>query len=319
MITPTMTLEGDDNPPVLEEQSFKTGLNIYTASRCGNYHDRNEDRILFNEFFYGLADGVGGGSMGDVAAESLLNFLAATTIDYTPKSILANIKQSDNVVKKALSDHGGKRGAATLVAAWLNSEGQGYYTCVGDARIYLIETLDDSVSIRQLTIDQTYENMSSSSVEGVRLDDPARMVGVGAVGDPPVDTIMLKHHQGLLFCSDGLHKFLDDNTIAEICAMHLLPNGANHNSLYAISDALVNAALDNLSHDDTSVMIVFNHNPALLESPPSTIEASTDFHDKRYNCFPHLNVLRLITLIVLMVVTLVLLFLSNKLILNNFL
>lgn len=252
---------------------LKNGLSIFSASRCGIYHEFNEDRILFDEHgsFYGLADGVGGGALGDKAAETLLQYLKSQSTEVpTADEIVSYLKQSDKIVRDELAKFNA-RGASTVVCAWLDKNGMGRYSCVGDARIYLITVNNENqVILEQITIDQTYGNLNAEPPTGGSYDDPARMVGVGAVGSPPVNEITLQHNQGLLFCSDGVHKFVSTEEMQEICTDYITPTGKNRSQINAVADMLVNRAKENRSHDDCSVMIVLNN-----QQTPNGLEENT--------------------------------------------
>ncbi len=56
----------------------------------------------------------------------------------------------------------------------------------------------------------------------------------------------------LLLCSDGVHKFVSDEQIAEVVSDGL----GEGNSLETICDALVHAAKTNGGHDDASALLV---------------------------------------------------------------
>ena len=58
--------------------------------------------------------------------------------------------------------------------------------------------------------------MFSQPPPNAKSGDPARMVGAGAVGAPPVVKTVLRGRELLLLCSDGLHKFVSDKEIAEL-------------------------------------------------------------------------------------------------------
>lgn len=257
------------------------GLNIFSASRCGSYHERNEDRIYFNKEtgFYGLADGVGGGQFGDLAAETLLHYLSEhTTIDSSNHEIVTQLHQADKQVRATLqAKQDSARGAATLVAAWLDNDAMGRYTHVGDARIYLLSTRQETVTLTQLTQDQTYANLGKTAPEGGADDDPARMIGVGGVGSPQVQPIHLASGQGLLFCSDGVHKFLASDTMEEICAAYLLPGGSFYDQPHAVCHALVNAAIASQSHDDCSALLLYRHGTDTAPANPASDTETTWF------------------------------------------
>jgi serine/threonine protein phosphatase PrpC len=81
------------------------------------------------------------------------------------------------------------------------------------------------------------------------------MVGVGAVGNPPVLRSKLKRGELLLLCSDGLHKFLSDVEMAASVGAQLRKGV----KLREICRQLVEMALAHGSHDDTSALLIAGH------------------------------------------------------------
>lgn len=254
---------------ISKSEDLNAGLNVFSATCCGWYHEKNEDYLWHNlsNGFFGLADGVGGGQLGDVASETLLKFLCEQHNELpTSEQIIHDLKVSDTHIQNALAKHNA-RGASTVVLAWLDENAKGFISSVGDARIYLLDIIQDievgyMVKLTQLTMDQTYENLGVPVPEDRHPDDPIRMVGVNAVGEPPVQEVHLRHNQALLLCSDGIHKFLTLEEMETICEQHINKN-INHSSLNTLCNVLIERAIDNESHDDCSVMIVLNNQPSI--------------------------------------------------------
>lgn len=252
-----------------KSEDLNAGLNVFSATCCGWYHEKNEDYLWHNlsNGFFGLADGVGGGQLGDVASETLLKFLCEQHNELpTSEQIIHDLKVSDTHIQNVLAKHNA-RGASTVVLAWLDENAKGFISSVGDARIYLLDIIQDievgyMVKLTQLTMDQTYENLGVPVPEDRHPDDPIRMVGVNAVGEPPVQEVHLRHNQALLLCSDGIHKFLTLEEMETICEQYINKN-INHSSLNTLCNVLIERAIDNESHDDCSVMIVLNNQPSI--------------------------------------------------------
>lgn len=248
-----------------KNEPLHEGINVFMASRCGLYHPRNEDSMLVHGEFYGVADGVGGGEMGDLASMTLLNHCVSLSTPYTLHTIRAHVIEADSVVRQTLSEHGGARGASMLSAVWLDDRGRGYMCHVGDTRIYALSKTNGRLKLSLLTLDQTYDNLSLPIPEGRIGDDPARMVGVGSVGEPPVAQITLNDGDALLLCSDGVYKFLNDERIETICNEYLIDHLHLGLNMESVSDILVNEAIDNGSHDDATAMILYYVSPQVEE------------------------------------------------------
>jgi serine/threonine protein phosphatase PrpC len=236
------------------------GLEAAFASETGVVHDANEDCCIHAPsaeapVFCAVADGVGGGAHGDVASHALIGHCAAAPrkIYRDPEKIVEWLRRGDAVVRTAIARRTDRPGASTLAAAWFLSAGRAHLVHVGDCRAYRLRPRrGGSYRIEPLTADQTYANLSQPPPAGAGPDDPARMVGVGAVGTPPVRRVDLREGELLLLCSDGLHKFVSDDALAALAGSELR-SGAD---LKQVCRSLARAARQNGSHDDVSVLLV---------------------------------------------------------------
>ena len=238
---------------------WRGGLMAGYASEAGNRHASNQDSCTHapsaeRPGFCGVADGVGGGAHGEVASSVLLSHCAeapkATYRD--PDRLVDWVIQADARVAEAIARRTRQAGAATLAAAWFPSEGTAHLVSVGDCRVYRLSPGGQRYSIRRVTQDQTYASVAEAPPPNGRPNDPARMVGAGAVGVPSVVKTPIREGDLLLLCSDGLHKFVADEQIANIVADGL----GEDRSLETICGALVRTAKSNGSHDDASALLV---------------------------------------------------------------
>lgn len=238
---------------------WRGGLEAALASEAGPAHMANEDCCIHAPsaeapVFCAVADGVGGGSHGEVASNALIAHCAAAPPETyrDPRRLVEWLQQGDAAVRDALARRSDRPGAATLVAVWFLSAGWMHLVHVGDCRAY---RLLGGCRSERLTLDQTYKNLGRPPPAGGDENDPARMAGVGAVGTPPVSRAKLREGEWLLLCSDGLHKFVADAELARIVGAESR-TGA---SLERICRALVRAAQENGSRDDVSAVLVKRH------------------------------------------------------------
>jgi serine/threonine protein phosphatase PrpC len=245
--------------PARSSWSWRGGLTAAYATEAGSGHSRNEDCCSHEPSadepgFCGVADGVGGGVHGEIASSVLLAYCAEASRDTyrDPERLRGWLVRADRQVQEAIARRSSQCGAATLAAAWFPSPGVAYLLNVGDCRVYQLRPQRGGFAIQQLTVDQTYASLSQQPPPQGKPDDPARMVGTGALGEPPVLKAQLRERELLLMCSDGLHKFLADEQMAEVVASGL----GRGSSLATICSALVRAAKRNGSHDDASVLLV---------------------------------------------------------------
>jgi len=201
------------------------GLTAAYASEPGSGHARNADccsHVPSGERpgFCGVADGVGGGAHGEIASSVLLAHCAeAAEATYSdPERLVEWLTRADAQVRHAIARRTSRTGAATLAAAWFPSNSTAYLLNVGDCRVYKLRPRTRRYAIQRLTVDQTYASFAQQPPPSGKPDDPARMVGAGAVGIPPVVKTQIRSRELLLLCSDGVHKFVPDEEIAEVVA-----------------------------------------------------------------------------------------------------
>lgn len=223
------------------------------ASVCGAGHERNQDAVLAAAPLFAVADGVGGGSAGELASSEMLAWcrLIEPAEWRSPDALAAKLRESDAALAAALERLSpGGRSATTFAGAWLRRSGRGVVAHVGDSRVLHLRPRHDAWRLTRLTLDQTYATLCEPAPEGGRPDDPARMVGVGAIGEPPVAHLRLRENNWLLLCSDGLHRFVPEPTLAALCQR------AAAAPLQEVAQQLAQAAVQAGSRDDISVLLV---------------------------------------------------------------
>jgi PPM family protein phosphatase len=257
--TPVHTGAAIAAAPAREAWQWRGGLSAAYVSEVGLGHAQNEDCCSHvpsgdAPSFCGVADGVGGGAHGEIASSTLLAHCARAPKEVYRDAgkLVAWLTQADMQVREAIARRTERPGAATLAAAWFVSPGAAMIANVGDCRAYRLRPGRAVCAIDQLTVDQTYARLLQSPPPNGSANDPARMVGAGAMGEPPVVKIRLRSHELLLLCSDGVHKFVDDAQIADIVNRGL----RDKRSLKRICSALVSAAQNNGSQDDASALLV---------------------------------------------------------------
>lgn len=249
----------DGSTPIRSSRKFRKNfppkiIECSWVSICGATHSRNQDAVFANFPFFAVADGVGGGSSGELASSKILEFCEAIpkTVWKNTKELQARLIESDSVISSELAKVTIGPSATTFAGLWLRGFNSALIAHVGDVRVLSLFETNSTYEIRQLTQDQTYGNLEESPPLGGSLADPARMIGVGAIGEPSVETIKIAEKELILICSDGLHKFLSPDEIVRICCP-ILKAG---NALTIVAQALVHEAIKNGSYDDISILIL---------------------------------------------------------------
>jgi PPM family protein phosphatase len=246
-----------DRSIFVREAAFASGwmrLDTAVASSRGRLHAINEDwysaldgaRPLFV-----VADGVGSGAMASHASRELVSRLHQTLelgrID--ADAIRCAILTADREIGRSIASRTDASGAATvaLCAASGVSRSRWLIAWVGDCRAYRVSALRGAAA-QLLTQDDTYRHLNQQPPSGGSLDDPARMVGNGAVDAPNVRDVDLGRDEMLLLCSDGIHKHATPGDIARLLRGEMpLATRCVH---------LIELARASGSNDDATVLVV---------------------------------------------------------------
>ncbi len=166
-----------------------------------------------------VADGVGGGALAAQASRELVFHLHAALdgrrIDAA--AIRDALLAADRQVGRSLAQRTAASGAATVALAagtgpllrrWL-------VAWVGDCRVYRVDGATETPA-QLLTVDDTYRHLAEAPPPGGSDDDPARMVGNGAVSEPNVERVALGSGEMLVLVSDGVHKHVEPGELARV-------------------------------------------------------------------------------------------------------
>jgi len=197
-------------------------LETAAASARGRRRSVNEDwhsALDGSAPLFVVADGVGGGAMAARASRELVSNLHATldgrTID--ARAIRNALLRADREVGRSIASETDASGAATvalcagsgpLLSKWL-------VAWVGDCRVYRLGVEADQPA-QLLTLDDTYAHLAEAPPPGGSRDDPARMVGNGAVSAPNVGEVALRGGEMLVLCSDGVHKHVEARDMSRV-------------------------------------------------------------------------------------------------------
>jgi protein phosphatase len=237
---------------VLEMGSIR--LDAAVASSCGRSHAVNEDchSALDGTLpLFVVADGVSSGAMASCASRELVSRIHGT-LERGPidaDSVRSAVLDADRAVGRTIASQTQASGAATvaLCAGTEASLSRWLVAWVGDCRVYRVSAEPDGLA-QLLTLDDTYRHLNELPPPGGSLDDPARMVGNGAVYAPNVRDVDLGHDEMLLLCSDGVHKHAAPRDIARLLR--------GQTSLAGCCLRLIEFARTSGSTDDATVLVV---------------------------------------------------------------
>ena len=227
-----------------------TVIDFDAKTHPGRVRGHNEDQIFgdASNHLWIVADGMGGHACGEVASEIVVRELSGSHIK--GQSLESSIESAHDAVAREAEQNTKAHGMGATVVAMSSSGDEYNIAWVGDSRAYRLR--DDALEL--LTRDHSYLEWLRDN--GIAVDEarkhPKRNVitqSIG-VGEPCPDSITGRLQPGdrYLLCSDGLN---DELTDEEICGLL-----RSQEDSVAVTDALINAALEKGGRDNISVVVV---------------------------------------------------------------
>src|SRR5207253_2413810 len=151
----------------------------------------------------------GGSAMQTMMSRRLVAPLhAALELDGVAADTVSQaLLDADRAIADSIAQVTDAPGAATVaLCAPVNLRASKWLVAwVGDCRVYRLPH-GDGQSLQALTLDDSFERLNETPPPGSSPDDPARMVGNGAVVRPNVALAEVAPGDLLVTCSDGVHK-----------------------------------------------------------------------------------------------------------------
>lgn len=249
-----------------DAKKVKVECLIGARTDLGRIRENNEDKYEFFQpddieilalkgSFYGVADGMGGHSAGQIASElALKNTISSYYADDSPlliQSIKSAISQANGIIYETARAISERAGMGTTITALVIRGEQAYIAQVGDSRCYLLR----DKKIRQITEDHSWvqEQIKRGALtQEEALSSPYKNVITRSLGNTPsvdIDVFEEDIEEGdkFLLCSDGLSGLVSDDEMQKI----LIKSSPSQASW-----ELVNLALDRGGNDNVTVLIV---------------------------------------------------------------
>ena len=234
-------------------------LEAAVATSCGSQHAVNEDShsgLDGSGALFVVADGVGGGAMAQAASRLLVallhDSLEGQAVD--AERVALAMLRADRAIAAAIARVTERPGAATvaLCAPIDAAAAQWLVAWVGDCRVYRWSPRR-TAPLELLTRDDTFAQLGEPAPAGGSANDPARMVGNGAITGANAQLHALGDDELLALCSDGVHKHLESS---DWCGVLSTPI-----SLAQRGQALVALARKRGSVDDATVLLLHRSAP----------------------------------------------------------
>ena len=160
-----------------------------------------------------------------------------------PKRCARALLDADRAIASTIASRTDECGAATvaLCARTGTSLSHWLIAWVGDCRVYRVPAMEPLGDAGQSSSPSTTPigNLGETPPPGGSLDDPARMVGNGAVDAPNVRLVKLGAGEMLVLCSDGVHKHADARAAFAPRSLARSPSAARATRCDATSDRAV--------------------------------------------------------------------------------
>jgi serine/threonine protein phosphatase PrpC len=198
----------------------------FTRTHVGHVRAKNEDRFVDRPDMglWAIADGMGGPGGGDIAAETLEQFLTHVPRAASGKQLLIDVRTAimganRTLIDKALKSKNGAMFGSTIVALLTH---QDFYICLwaGDSRAYLLR----NNKLKRITTDHSVvqEMIDSGKLSPeqarthLRANVITRAVGVSDELDLDMQHGRLQAGDIFLLCSDGLTGMVEDEEIQTV-------------------------------------------------------------------------------------------------------
>lgn len=259
--TPHREMRGDPEPG---GAPGRLGAGRFSAASLAGQHGRiNQDSHACRApDFFAVADGVGGGSLGEVASAMLVRQLGSLQAPQ-PDEVAAVLQAADQAIAQRIAEQGSGPGAAVCAAVWSldASSAKWLAMTVGDCQVMVLVHRDGAWQARWASTAQTYAAAGLQPPPGVPPHAPANMVGCGMACPAQFDVLCLAPGERLLLCSDGF-----DPTLIEQdgpCGWRTNPSPLSLETAERWCEQMQRAG----ARDDVTVILV---EPAMLAALPET-------------------------------------------------
>jgi protein phosphatase len=201
--------------------------------------------------FFMVADGVGGGALGEVASAMLVNQLGQLQ-EPDADRIQQALIEADQAIAQRLQQEGHGPGAAVCAAVWLIDAKTSSWLAmtVGDCKVMVAARHGNFWQLRWSSLNQSYAQCGLPPPEGIDPASPANMVGCGVAFPALIEPITLQPGERLLMCSDGFYNAFSEAALCDLLGEEtapLAPQMAQH---------WAEQAQQRGAHDDVTVLAV---------------------------------------------------------------
>ena len=232
-------------------------MKLFSKTDIGLMRESNQDRFFIkkyenNSVLFAVADGVGGYSGGDIAAENTIKILEGFNPDNVSDGAADRLCDLIALAHRKICDMADKNSSlknmgTTLAMGWILGK-RLYWAYVGDTRIYLFR----KGTLSPLTRDHTIPGLLLKEGEITREQARNHPMSHGILkciggrdAKPDTGECSLMNGDILFACSDGLHGMVRDEKMTQIMLQEKNPD--------RMVEALVYLALKSGGDDNITI------------------------------------------------------------------
>jgi len=214
-------------------------------THVGRVRSVNEDRVLdaSDRMLWVIADGMGGHKAGDVAAETLVAHLGATTAIDNAATLTQALIQANDLIRAQTDGQGG-----TTVVSLRIDNAVATLSWAGDSRAYLIRDGELRLLTHDHSVVQQLVDAGVITAEQALHHPHANVItnALGTSAEVRIDTAEVNLIAGdrILLCSDGLSRSLSERDVVGDCGLDPL------------ADRMLTNALQRDGQDNISLILV---------------------------------------------------------------
>ncbi len=230
-------------------------LVIGSGTDVGLVRQGNEDAYIVQEPLFGVADGMGGHSAGDVASGTAVQTIQSgveRSFPHDTEALAVLVREANEAIWDRSSQDASLRGMGTTCTLVLIEDEEAHLAHVGDSRAYVWRDgeltqvtrdhtlVDRMVSEGRITVEEAARHPQRSII--------TRALGVDSSVEVDVQTIQLQEGDRLMICSDGLTSMINSAVISDVLASEPQPQRA--------VDALIELAKKAGGEDNITVVLI---------------------------------------------------------------